>query len=375
MNLVGAWMTFLSVFAAMMATGSATSADTLAGIEADLDGQCREEQFSGYVLAVEGEERVVDFGCAPERLEQPTDTSLFKLFSTSKIFAAAVILSLAEDGLLALDDPVAIHVTPFPDAWRSVTVQHLLQHNSGIPDLTLDLLAEFTDRNALNHAAAMQSLFARLSQDDGVATADPGGDFAYNNFGYEILVELARQVTGERFPDSLQVRVLDPAGMDLARLDLPLVENGEVTGSRPVAELIQGYNGAPGRLEPALSYSFVQMGAGALFASARDLEAYGRALAAGRVLSPAMQQRSISEALPVNAAVSYGFGEMIRVSNGCTVLQHSGGNNGFSIDFARVPERNITVAVLSNFGFAGAHRSRVAIVDALTAEEPCQEAG
>lgn len=342
-------------------------------VEADIRQQCEDGSFSGYVLAVRDDERIIDFGCAPADLEQPRSGTLFKLFSTSKMFTAAVIVSLAEGGLIELDAPLGRYVDPLPVDWQDITARQLLNHNSGIPDLTGELLAEYTRHGALSHADAMRSLLRRTGEEGGAPLSDPGGAFAYNNFGYELLVELARQVTERDFVELVQERVFGPAGMSGARLDVPLIDNGEVTGSQPVPGLIEGYNGEPGALNPAVSYSFVQQGAGAVFASAEDLLAYSRALNEGRVVSADAQARSIDEALRVNEAVRYGFGEMVREAHGCTVLQHSGGNNGYSIDYARVPERNITVAVLSNFGFAGAHAVRVSLVEALTAEEPCRE--
>jgi CubicO group peptidase (beta-lactamase class C family) len=306
-------------------------------------------------------------------LDVPGPDTRFKLFSTSKVFTGALIQSLVSDGLIDLDAPITRYVGPAPDSWSAVTVRSLLHHNSGIRDHTGALLERYTEHGALSHAVAMTGLIAALAAEGDELMAEPGGEFAYNNFGYELLVEIGRRVAGREASDLIETRVLQPAGMTRAVVDRPLVRAGEVTGSQPVEGLIQGFNGAPGEMTEAVSYSFVQQGAGAILASANDLLAYSEALQEGRAVSASSQARSIENALVVNEAVSYGYGEMVRTANGCTVLQHSGGTNGFVIDYARAPEREITVAVLSNFGFARAHTVRTALLEALTAEAPCGE--
>ena len=66
--------------------------------------------------------------------EQPIDqNTLFAMGSTSKSFAAAVILLLEAQGLLSIDDTVGKWLPQYP-AWGDVSIRRLLDMTSGIPN-------------------------------------------------------------------------------------------------------------------------------------------------------------------------------------------------------------------------------------------------
>src|SRR5262245_11206553 len=72
----------------------------------------------------------IELGCpiAPDMV--------FRIGSTTKEFTAACVLKLAEEGRLALDDPVEKYVPDFPTGGRRITIEHLLTHTSGIRSYT-----------------------------------------------------------------------------------------------------------------------------------------------------------------------------------------------------------------------------------------------
>ena len=47
-----------------------------------------------------------------------------------------MVMQLREQGKVKLEDSVCLYVTPCPDAWKPVTIHHLLTHTSGIPTYT-----------------------------------------------------------------------------------------------------------------------------------------------------------------------------------------------------------------------------------------------
>ena len=67
----------------------------------------------------------------------------FKIYSTSKFVTALTVMRLVEQGRLALEAPLSRYVEDIPAAWDAVTVRELLQHTSGIKDLTPNLLEAF----------------------------------------------------------------------------------------------------------------------------------------------------------------------------------------------------------------------------------------
>ncbi len=63
-----------------------------------------------------------------------TADTIYQTASVGKQFTAALVLLLAERGILAIDDPIAPHFNPSPPAWSNITVRHLLTHTTGISD-------------------------------------------------------------------------------------------------------------------------------------------------------------------------------------------------------------------------------------------------
>jgi CubicO group peptidase (beta-lactamase class C family) len=145
------------------------------------------------------------YRCAPD--------ALFWIFSTSKPFTALLVHRLAQDGRLALDDPVAAHWPEFAARGkRAITIRHVLQHRSGVPfarNPALDMLAM---ANWERTARALEA--AR-------PTHPPGRTPAYHVITYgAILGELVRRITNQQLPDVLRTTFLEPLGLTDTALGL-----------------------------------------------------------------------------------------------------------------------------------------------------------
>src|SRR5215217_7035964 len=64
--------------------------------------------------------------------------TVFELASLTKQFTATAIMMLVEEGRVGLDDIVSKFLKETPDAWKDITVRHLLTHTSGLPGLGKD---------------------------------------------------------------------------------------------------------------------------------------------------------------------------------------------------------------------------------------------
>ncbi|HPG09878.1 MAG TPA: serine hydrolase domain-containing protein, partial [Saprospiraceae bacterium] len=63
-----------------------------------------------------------------------SDSTVFRIGSTSKQFTAACIILLVEQGRLTLDETLQEIFPDFPDYAKKITIRHLLNHTSGIRD-------------------------------------------------------------------------------------------------------------------------------------------------------------------------------------------------------------------------------------------------
>ncbi|MDX2193704.1 MAG: serine hydrolase [Gemmatimonadales bacterium] len=266
-----------------------------------------------------------------------TDETFFQSGSVGKQFTAALVLLLAEEGRLRLDDRAVRWLPSLGPRWRGVTIRHLLTHTSGIPDYgdaTLDLRREYTEAALVRLAARLEPEFA------------PGARWAYSNTGYVLLGCIIRQATGRFYGDLLRERLFTPLGMATARV---------ISDAAIVPHRAAGYElaGDSLRNQAWVSPSLNTTADGSLYLSLRDYAAWDRALRRGALLSASSWQAATTPAtLRSGARVPYGFGWAVDTVGGQPVFRHGGAWQGFRTSIARYQGRDVTVVVLANLAQA-----------------------
>lgn len=254
----------------------------------------------------------------------------FRIGSITKQFTAAAILRLAEEGRLGLDDPVSRHMPGLPAAWTPVTIRMLLNHSSGIPNVT----ALPTYQAKISRIARTpEEVVALLFPEDLVFA--PGTGHSYSNTGYVLLAALVERVAGRPFDRYLADTLLAPLG---------LRDTGD-GGAGPVLERrASGYRHALGvwrNAEPLAAG--VASGAGTLASTLDDLVAWDAALLSGRVVSAASRA-----AMFTDYGHGYGLGWYIGTAYGRRLWSHGGFVNGFVAIKDTYPDPGLTIAVLGN---------------------------
>jgi CubicO group peptidase (beta-lactamase class C family) len=175
---------------------------------AHLEAASRSGDVAAAVLHVEaGERRFVHaFGKA-------RPDTVFLLASLTKPMTATAIMALCEQGRLTLDDPVQKHLPELTGGDRpSITVRHLLNHTSGLPDQLPDNL-ELRRRHSPMKTFVAGALHAPLR-------FKPGTDVAYQSMGFLLAAEIAERLTKLPFREQLHRTVFQPLGMSSASLGL-----------------------------------------------------------------------------------------------------------------------------------------------------------
>ncbi|WP_301073695.1 serine hydrolase domain-containing protein [Sphingomonas sp.] len=316
-----------------------------------IDAECAAGRFSGVVIVRIAGQDVLQRACGMADIINDvavTRDTRFKIYSDSKFITALTILVLVEDGTLSLDRPITSYLADAPSEWAGVTLRMLLNHTSGIDDLTLRLLYFYRS----DHPTAMRDLLGATTPAERALKSAPGTTRRYNNFGFELLAEAAARATGTPFAELAQRKVFGPAGMRSASIEAPSIEAGHLV---PVSEpgLAKGYNGERGALSEAVNWAFVQLGAGAVRASAADFIALDAALAAGKVIGRAMQDEMIRAPIAPGdgkGGAAFGLGVAVQKPLGVLMAGHTGGTNGYITDFQRFPDPDAMMIVLSNRG-------------------------
>lgn len=283
----------------------------------------------GRITHVRGLGRADDSG-TPVTAQTP-----FQLGSVSKSFAALVVLQLADEGRLSLDDPIIRYIPAFrtADAAASnrITIRHLLNHRSGLSTLDGNRSQSNTDRGADAMARATLKLrTARLNH-------PPGERFEYSNANYALVAHLIETVEGRPYETVLQARIFAPLG-----LRNTFVQVAKPGSARPALGHTQWFGQS---VERDFVAGRMMAGPGGVTASAEDLATYLVAVFGHdpRIIPPAL-----AESLSRERRGGYEFGWEFDTIAGRKLIFHGGLNPGFWSRVAYDPQSGQGVLLLTN---------------------------
>lgn len=323
----------LSVAVAALALGAGPAVAQDAGrMDQIVRAAAEAGDFSGAVLVARDGEILLDrgYGLANREWDVPnTGDTRFRLASVTKQFTAVAILVLAERGLVDLDAPVKTYLADAPAAWDAVTVRHLLNHTSGVPNFT-----SFPDYAASRtRPTTPAELIARFH--DRPLDFAPGERWAYSNSGYVLLTAIIEKAGGKPYAAFVQEALFQPLGM---------ADSGYDSRETVLARRASGYSRGPGGVVNAeyLDMSIPQ-GAGGLYSTTRDLLKWEQGLFGGRLLKP----ESLAE-LTRPGLNDYALGLRVVETDGDTIVSHNGGIEGFNTYLGYETSDKLTVVVLGN---------------------------
>jgi D-alanyl-D-alanine carboxypeptidase len=274
----------------------------------------------------------------------------FAIASVTKTFTAALIMALAEDGRLGLDDQVREYL---PDLRISakITVRQLLDHTSGLRDY---FFHPAIDRVLLAHPERDWDA-AESMKYVGKAYFKPGSGWHYSNTNYLVLGMLAEAVGGEPLADQIRARFIEPLGLgntwyQPTETSLTHAARGyRFASGEKDAKPIDLSDGTP--IVPFTSVVTAAAGAGGIASNSSDLARWARALYAGGVLEPESVQEMLDDIARTERykpTVPYGLGVQLVDIDGERTLGHSGRLLGFRSAVRWLPDQDIAIAVLTN---------------------------
>lgn len=267
-----------------------------------------------------------------------------RIASTAKAYSGAVALSLVDRGVLALDDTVG-DLLPWTNAdWHGVTLEHLLQHTSGIPDFTGE--PEFIEQVLASPdvAPGARQLLDAVADHD--LEFDPGTRYAYSNSDNVLVGLMAKAVTGVRYGQLLE---------ELVTSRLQLHDTSLPRGVRMPRPFVRGYQWA-GDDPPEDVTTFLAGGwawaSGGIVSTPLDQDRFIRAYVGGRLVGPVTQEAQFRFVAGGSEPTGPGSNEaglaIFRYRLGCgVVFGHTGNTFGFTQFFAanRSGRRSVVVSV------------------------------
>jgi CubicO group peptidase (beta-lactamase class C family) len=334
--------TLTPCFVVVLLCGSLLRAqNTAEKIDALVQKYCDYGQFNGSLLVAENGTVLLKkgYGYANFEWDIPcTPDTKFRLGSMTKQFTGMLVMQQVEKGSIRLDDSLMKYLPDYPNSeGRKVTVRHLLNHTSGIPNYT-EMISFRTDRNPY----PLEKLIAVFA--DKPLEFEPGTRWKYSNSGYVLLGAILEKATGHSYEQLLQEGIFDPLGM----------KNTGYDHAKPILKKrAAGYD----KLGMLLNTDFLDMSvpfsAGALYSTVEDLYLWDRALYTDRLISEKSKEEYFRPSLN-----DYAFGWLIthlhvgKTPDSVRTISHGGGINGFNTLIVRIPAQQHLIILLNNTGEA-----------------------
>jgi CubicO group peptidase (beta-lactamase class C family) len=251
----------------------------------------------------------------------------YRIGSISKTFTATIIMKLIEEGRVALDSKLVDYYPQIPNASK-ITIEHLLQHRSGIPNFieVEDYMEWSIDKQT------KKELLGRIIS--GGTSFEPDEAFQYSNSNYVLLTYIAEDITEKSFSDLLNDIIVIPCNLK----------------NTYVGEAIKSGNGE--------AYSYVKLslgwkklsetdmsvpqGSGFIVSTPFDLNLFLHCLFSEKIVN----KRSLNKMLDLKD--NFGLGLLQVPFYGEIGYGHTGGIDGFQSNAFYFPESKVSISLIEN---------------------------
>jgi len=291
-------------------------------------------KFNGSALIIKGGKIFFEGECGYQNVssKQPiTRQSIFPIGSLSKSFTALVILKLAEENILSVEDPISRYISGYPDGDR-IKIKHLLTNTGGIYE-------KFRNPEFYSKLAS-----ARIySQDEKMAFFKnqpldfaPGTQFSYSNSGFDLLGIIIEDVTRSSYADAVDQYIFKPLKMTDSGFDFPNLQNKNKVNTYSFI--------SPSKYTPAGPWNAsLTFSSGGLYSTIGDLHKFYNGLKHFKMISEKVFQQAVTPYLG-----GYGYGWFIDQIEGERVIDHGGNIEGATSYFLMNPELDICIILLNN---------------------------
>jgi len=265
-----------------------------------------------------------------------TSDMAFGIASNSKLFVATIMLKLAENGIISLNDSLKHWLPIYKNVNQDITIRQLLNHTSGISDpIFLPPLYDtinaypnrvFTPNEVLNYL--------------GVPMFSPGKGWYYSNINYILAGMIAQKATGIHISKLIRDSLLKPLNMDSTFYDVEEPETGIIAH--------RWWNGVDYHDTSRVALNTAAGAAGPIFSNASEMVQWYKAIFNGKIINNSSMNELTTFITTSNPAYKYGLGIARETTLGLTYFTHGGDTWGYKSKMIHDTCLGINVCVLSN---------------------------
>ena len=278
-----------------------------------------------------------------------TPETVFDLASVSKQFCGYAISKLVQEGKINLQDSIQKFVPELPNFGRTITIDHLVHHVSGIRDWASAMpVAGWSFDDVISFDQILRFAY----QQQGLNFI-PGAEYIYSNTGYNLLAKVVETVSGVSFSEWIAENIFTPLQMNNS---LFLSNADEVIPNRALGyyEENGSWNNKANRL--------TALGSSSMYSTTTDLTKWMSHLASPTDEDQEVITRMFDRGILNNGdTIAYAFGLSISEYRGTKRIAHSGSWAMFRTYVCYFPEHDLSVIVLNNHpGYAAGKAMQLA---------------
>lgn len=305
-------------------------------------------QFDGVVLVADMDGIILQEAYGWANIKQGIPLSIggsFSVGAIEQVFTSLLAFRMAEEGLIRLDAPLTEILPDFcGDTAKKINILHLLTHTSGLADYctlpgfwNMELQKPQTSEYILNQICHEDLLF------------EPGTAYQFSHSNYFIIGQILELISGRPLEWLLDSYLFSELGM--MQSGLGAIPAHLLSPTKPYYTLGGTYLNAPGLFMPNL------LGTASMFSNAYDLYIWERSLYGHPILSQENLEEFLQPVYELSEKTAVGYGWMferlsLSKADTLTVMMAEGMVRGFRAGLYRIPERGISVILLSNNGFS-----------------------
>lgn len=308
-----------------------------------------ENGFNGNVMYTKGDSIVYmgSFGYAIfETNTLLNDSSVFELASCSKQFTALATVQLIEKGLINYNTKIDSVIKGFP--YMDITVDHLLRHQSGLPDY-MDMMnkRKVWDKTKI---ATNKDVIELLKKHQPTSKFEPGKGYEYSNTGYLLLASIIEVVAKMPFEDYMKEYIFKPANMTSSIIYRKRYMPADIEN------MTEGYTKTNKLFESKKKNDYIYwmdgiVGDGMVNSTLADLELWKQALRYNKLITEDSKQKMFTAD---KLSYDYGYGFVIEENKQLgKIVSHTGEWGGYYIQTYYIPSSNEYFLVLCNNSYKG----------------------
>jgi CubicO group peptidase (beta-lactamase class C family) len=294
-----------------------------------------DRQFSG-IVTVKRDQAIVfqkGYGFADRAKQIPfSPQTVFRIGEMSMQFTAAATLLLEQQKKLTVHDSLCTYIERCPEAWKPVTLHHLLSHTSGIPDYT-----DMDAGTALRKTGATTDQILGLIRDKPLELV-PGSKRVYSRSGFVLLGLVIERVSGQPYGDFMRQQIFQPLGMQHSGY------------GDPPDGLAIGYSGGS---DQQVNFNVSALAAsGGIYTTSEDMLRWIEGLYGAKLLDAAQLEKMLTPHARFVGDDGHewgsGYGIVLDTMGGHQRSIQAGTPPGYTACAGHIPDAGVSVVVLAN---------------------------